>query len=89
MSRDHSGFRGMDWSSEPLASLLADADLSVTMQVWVPPLPDPLTVSNWWTYREPCDCPDTSFGRRPHGWDCEQTPIYAQLMRDIDTWRMT
>lgn len=58
--------------------MLDDANLTVRCELWVRPF-DPLTAPCWWQWREPCDCPDTSFGRNPHRWDCEQTPIYAEL----------
>ena len=60
---------------------LKDDDLSIVCHRWLPPIPDPLTVSNWWAWREDCGCPGTSFGRNPHRWDCPQTPIWEQTMR--------
>lgn len=68
-----------DWSD-----VFSDPGLTVTCHLWLPPGPDPLTASNWWAFREPCDCPETSFGRNPHRWDCEQTPAWMQTIRDLE-----
>lgn len=68
----------LDWSE----ILNPDDDLTITCHLWLPSRPDPLTVSNWWAFRDPCDCPDTSFGRNPHLWDCPQTPIWMQTIHD-------
>jgi hypothetical protein len=67
-----------------LTAALGDADLKLEVQLWRPTF-DPLTAPCWWQWRPPCDCPDTSFGRNPHRWNCDQTPIWAQTIRDLDT----
>lgn len=64
---------------EFLAEVLCD-DLSVEVQLWRPTF-DPLTAPCWWQWRPPCDCPDTSFGRNPHRWDCGQTPAFIDTIR--------
>lgn len=60
----------------------------ITVALWHP-RPDYLTDSGWWHWRPQCPCGDTSFGRRPHRWDCDQTPIWAQTVRDLDARALT
>jgi hypothetical protein len=71
----------LNWHDPNLQPVLRDADLSVTVPLWHPSF-DPLTAPRWWHWREQCDCPDTSFGRNPHRWDCALTPIWERTMRD-------
>lgn len=73
----------LDWRDPLLQAVLDDANLSVEVQLWRPAF-DPLTAPCWWQWREPCDCPDTGFGRNPHRWNCALTPIWAQTIRDLD-----
>lgn len=69
---------------DAIRDTLADLNLAITVHRWFPPGPDPLTASNWWQWRDPCDCPDTTFGRNPHRWNCHLTPTWAQTIRDLD-----
>lgn len=72
---------------DTLRHVLADTDLSIRAHTWLPRI-DPLTAPCWWQWRTPCDCPDTSFGRNPHRWNCPLTPDWAYTMRrhDINPW---
>ena len=67
-------------AAEALTEALRDADLLVEVHLWHPTF-DPLTAPCWWQWRPPCDCPDTSFGRNPHRWNCDQTPAYVETVR--------
>lgn len=68
---------------------LPDGALQVTVELWHRRI-DYLTAPGWWHWRPPCHrCGDTSFRRRPHRWDCEQTPIWAQTVRDLDARSLT
>lgn len=58
---------------------ISDDELSFTAQTWVQPF-DPLTAPCWWQWREPCDCPGTTFGRNPHRWSCPLTPAWRNTV---------
>lgn len=86
--RYRSGFRGMRWDEPPLSDILADAGLTVTCYTWVPPIDAFDPSAPWWQWRTPCDCPDTNFGRNPHRWNCDLTPVWAQTIRalNVNPW---
>lgn len=83
---DHPRMRSF---TDLMQEMLVDADLSVNVELWYRRV-DYLTEPGWWHWRPPCACPSTgTFGRYPHRWDCELTPIWAQTVRDYDARALT
>lgn len=79
------GHSRRDSVADVMREVFADADLTIHVDLWHRPFDPFVKGAPWWQWRTPCDCPDTSFGRNPHRWNCALTPIWSQTIRDLDT----